>query len=804
MDVTASSPSPTATTSPPPAPPSLSLSPHPPPLTIPVVKRIPPRRWLGPLGRAHWHSLLLTISPTANIAFAPLESSPPPSPPDYVSSHQPPSPSSQIDPRSLTVTSSSTLMDTLVPAGARHATHSEHLVYAQTNLVVLTTVSTSSGETRPRRQFHVCRTHTQECAAELVAYANAVSFRAVNYPSELFAAPFLYAWGVNHPLPLHIAVDACAAAGFPLREKRLSHLLRKALPRFDSLSHVSPKEFVQVMIQATVSEFEQVLPFLKSCSAHSDLHHLAAHLNIPTSHLQRVLSELKLSTTDINPDTVLYLLFRPANSVIDDEKASVPHDMTRPLSDYLISSSHNTYLTGDQLQSASSADMYRVALEKGCRCVEIDAWNGEAGAAPVVTHGHTMTSDIPLKHVLDVIAQHAFTHGNDAPVIISLENHLDFDRQRMAADLFQKVFKDRLFTPDAFDTSAALPSPDSLRGKVIIKSKTLRSIVRGSALEDGVHSGNDSFDSEDTEDDPSVSDMKLSDKGLHKKNPSTSTAPKSIKIATELDAQIPISNGDRKAVQLRWKQGDSVGVKTFISSSCISLDEKRMEEAYWKCPRDVIREYNQHALTRVYPKGSRISSSNYTPTMAHSLGCQLVALNWQKHDAALAVNEARFLSNRGCGYVLANSVQPATPRTLKIRIMCAFLLSFTNQEGAGIKPHEIDSPYCTAKLYDEPSKEDDLSSERFETQRAKNALAPVWNEQPWTIEVQNVNLAVIILKVYDRDRTSADDLIGYCAVPTALIREGLRSFPLKSKKGDSFNLPGTDLSPSVLCDVRWL
>lgn len=301
--------------------------------------------------------------------------------------------------------------------------------------------------------------------------------------------------------------------------------------------------------------------------------------------------------------------------------------------------------------------------------------------------------------------------------------------------------------------------------------------------------------------------MKPTDRNMFKKDHNSSSittiVPKSIKIAPELDAQIPISNGDRKAVQLYWKQNDIAGVKSFIPSSCISLDEKRMEEAYWKWSHDVIRVYNQHALTRVYPKGSRISSSNYTPTMAHSLGCQLVALNWQKHDAALAVNEARFLSNRGCGYVLANSVQPATPRILKITILCAFLLSFANQEG-GAKPHEVDSPYCIVKVYDEPSKDDDLSPERFETTRAKNALAPVWKDQVWKVEVRNINLAVINLKVYDRDRTSADDLIGYCAVPTALIREGLRSFPLKSKKGDAFSLPCTDLSPSVLCDVRWV
>lgn len=116
-----------------------------------------------------------------------------------------------------------------------------------------------------------------------------------------------------------------------------------------------------------------------------------------------------------------------------------------------------------------------------------------------------------------------------------------------------------------------------------------------------------------------------------------------------------------------------------------SFSETKAEKYMLQQYTSTCLEYHRKQISRVYPKGQRIDSSNFNPVPFWNVGSQMVAMNYQTPDKAMQLNLAKFRDNGGCGYILKpefmdcevyESYDPSTlvnvePKLITIRIIAA-------------------------------------------------------------------------------------------------------------------------------------
>ncbi|KAK4169289.1 PLC-like phosphodiesterase [Cladorrhinum sp. PSN259] len=457
---------------------------------------------------------------------------------------------------------------------------------------------------------------------------------------------------------------------------------------------------------------EQTSVFLKTVQKDDDAE-LAQELAFPAWDIKSFLKYMTSSVT----------------SVVAPPKQQ---DLSWPLAAYFISSSHNTYLTGNQLSSDSSADAYKNVLLRGCRCIEVDVWDGDepdsdgdsssvsssddeytvtrkqskrqqlnsltnqlknislgkkldktnhtatistspipkpvsksttttpkkhkrtfgsssnkTGSSdsttgtplaktdstssnplrkvtslkePRVLHGYTLTKEVSFRDVCMAIRDYGFA-VSDTPLIVSLEVHCSTEQQETMVAIMTQIWEG-LLVPEPEEDAKQLPTPEELRGKILVKVKYAPPHGESPPAE------------------PSRAPTPV---------PGSDAAAAAVAASPKKPSKI-IQALSKLGIYTRGVSFKSLTQpEATMPTHIFSLSENSVAEVHQKSARELF-EHNRCFLMRAYPSGLRIRSSNLDPAVFWRKGVQVVALNWQNWDEGMMLNEGMFAGTGG--YVL--------------------------------------------------------------------------------------------------------------------------------------------------------
>ncbi|XP_055132966.1 1-phosphatidylinositol 4,5-bisphosphate phosphodiesterase zeta-1 isoform X3 [Symphalangus syndactylus] len=441
-----------------------------------------------------------------------------------------------------------------------------------------------------------------------------------------------------------------------------------------------------------------------------------------------------------------------------NECTKVYQDMTHPLNDYFISSSHNTYLVSDQLVGPSDLWGYVSALVKGCRCLEIDCWDG-AQNEPVVYHGYTLTSKLLFKTVIQAIHKYAFMALKFKILVKNKKiGTLKETRERKGSDKRGKV--------EEWEEVADLEEEEEEEEDNFKESEVFESVLE---------------DNQDKE----TGVKKLPGVILFKKKKT-----RKLKIALALSDLVIYTKAEKfKSFQhsrlyQQFNENNSIG-----ETQARKLSKLRVHEFIF---------HTRKFITRIYPKATRADSSNFNPQEFWNIGCQMVALNFQTPGLPMDLQNGKFLDNGGSGYILKphflreskyyfnpSNIKEGMPITLTIRLISGIQLPLTHSSS-----NKGDS-LVIIEVFGVPN---DQMKQQTRVIK-KNAFSPRWNET-FTFIIHVPELALIRFVVESQGSIAGNEFLGQYTLPLLCMNKGYRRVPLFSRMGES-------LEPASLFVYVW-
>lgn len=470
-------------------------------------------------------------------------------------------------------------------------------------------------------------------------------------------------------------------------------------------------------------------------------------------------------------------------SLIEKPHIEVPPELldpSHPLPEYFISSSHNTYLLARQLYGTSSASAYETALKTGSRCVEIDAWDNEQDPdEPKVTHGFTLVSHVPFRQVCETIrvildqevqaAEETPSAAPVQPIFISLEDHCGAHGQRRLVEISQEVFGERLLAapvrPHAPGTDGSgqhVPVGDIGPMVVFMIEFHLSDERQSSDSESG-----DSYDEQEVK--KARQAYKERKKAAKEKQGGAFTIPELAKLGVYAQSVKPANNS--------WF--DPGKLVDGPHHHLINISESGLA-SHLPANAAAIARHNSEHLMRVYPKGTRINSSNLEPMHFWAVGAQICALNWQTFGISNQLNAALFDGSEG--YLLkpaalraggSGNLSTGKKRRLRVHVGGATDIPVpqAKRRGAGsLHPYVTCTLYHPEHLTTEASKR---KTQPYKLHQGENAdpVDPVWDEVlEW--EYDENELVFLRMSIKGKDMVERNPLFAVAAVRLLYVVSG--------------------------------